>query len=297
MTLISFYPGKHVIEIGAGCGIVGITAAALGARSVVLTDLKSQQSHLLRNIELNYASWDSSCTSVSAGVLSFGDTSVTDNIPQIACDSGCSPDLFDVVLGADVGYDLSLHEPIARTVTSLLSSHLPCKSSDPPFNSVLSHSSTIATKQPVTRTALLAEEVRWRDIHCWYLESLSKNSREVPVDSNGDETLSESRALTPRIDSMGVEEVEEEKEDASDIQSSHTVTNSDRYNKLTSDTPTGLTSGTYSHSHSLLYEGGGKNSTDRSQVEDEVVPRKSRNSIHLLSISWTSDTGNCEQNS
>ena len=295
-STIPFYLGRDVIEIGAGCGLVGITAAALGARSVVLTDLKSQQSHLLRNIELNRASWDSSCTLVSAGVLQFGDTSVTDNIPQTASDSGCCPKVFDVVLGADVGYDLSLHEPIARTVTSLLSSRSPCDSFGRPISSMSSQSSIVETNQPFTRIALLAEEVRWRDIHCWYLESLSRNSTEFNANLNREETCCEITVRTPGSESMGIEK-EEDEEDVSNITSHHTVTNTDRYTEGVTDTPPAMAVGTYSHTHSLLFEGGGKNSLDSSQGDaDEGIARKSRNSIHLLSLSCISESQTCEQN-
>ena len=72
---------------------------------------------------------------------------------------------FDVILGADIGYDLSLHEPIGTTLISLL--HRERKKNETPncadFGSLNLH---------VPRIALLVEEIRWNDIHDWYISSV-----------------------------------------------------------------------------------------------------------------------------
>ena len=41
--------GKHILELGSGCGIVGICAAVLGASSVLLTD------KLIKNLQATYS--------------------------------------------------------------------------------------------------------------------------------------------------------------------------------------------------------------------------------------------------
>ena len=38
--------GKHLLELGAGCGAVGIASAAAGAARVVLTDTRASLQHL-----------------------------------------------------------------------------------------------------------------------------------------------------------------------------------------------------------------------------------------------------------
>jgi predicted nicotinamide N-methyase len=48
-----FWAGKHVLELGAGAGIVGILAGLQGASRVVLTDLGCLLPFLSTNISLN----------------------------------------------------------------------------------------------------------------------------------------------------------------------------------------------------------------------------------------------------
>ena len=116
---------------------------------MTLTDIRSQQSHLQRNIEINRLSYEGSCQRVSRAILHFGDqkliyevsssmveTNTIINTPSSGLDdevdiTGTCIDGhdvlfvtelqdFDVILGADIGYDLSLHEPIGITLISLL---------------------------------------------------------------------------------------------------------------------------------------------------------------------------------
>ncbi len=44
--------GKSVLEIGAGVGIVGLVAAALGAKPVLITDLPHLVPHINANIQV-----------------------------------------------------------------------------------------------------------------------------------------------------------------------------------------------------------------------------------------------------
>lgn len=167
--------GKDVVEIGSGCGLVGITAAVLGARSVTLTDILAQQSHLDRNIEINRPHWEGLCTRVESGVLQFGDIRVSNRSVTSKCHESAENEVnFDVVLGADIGYDLSLHEPIARTLSYLLSSEREAYSDKCPNNLVsgIAGSEMKSSRLSVSRTALLMEEIRWHDIHRWYIETL-----------------------------------------------------------------------------------------------------------------------------
>lgn len=70
---------------------------------------------------------------------------------------------FDVILGADIGYDLSLHEPIKRSITTLLQKPYPLRGDIP----------------CTPRVVLLVEEIRWGDIYAWYIETLLSNNSEM----------------------------------------------------------------------------------------------------------------------
>uniref|UniRef100_A0A0G4GHW1 Methyltransferase small domain-containing protein n=1 Tax=Chromera velia CCMP2878 TaxID=1169474 RepID=A0A0G4GHW1_9ALVE len=49
--------GTRVLELGAGTGLVGLSAAALGAEEVVLTDLAYALPNMRRNVEKTLGSW------------------------------------------------------------------------------------------------------------------------------------------------------------------------------------------------------------------------------------------------
>lgn len=171
-----------MVEIGAGCGLAGLTAAVLGARSVTLTDILSQQSHLQSNIKLNRPYFEGTCDNVDSAVLHFGDQELTYqarfcdtcHVENPLIQEGFGLQTFDVVLGADIGYDLSLHQPITRTLSSLLRGYASDEKGD-----------SAASIMP--RIALLAEEIRWSDIHKWYLESLCElATAQIPVKCDDD---------------------------------------------------------------------------------------------------------------
>lgn len=162
---------KSVLEVGCGCGLVGLLAKALGAELVVLTDLPQQLPVVQQNIELNHPpiSTDASAFTVrgdndrrysNRGIfcnqLEFGKALLNtegDYASRLDSSTDCSHYVdhdyqqFDVVLGSDIGYDLALHEPLLHTVKSS------CKRSG---------------------RVLIAEEIRWKDIHQWFLESMFK---------------------------------------------------------------------------------------------------------------------------
>ena len=179
----SIVQGKHVLELGSGCGLVGLIAAALGAKTVVLTDLATQQLHLQRNIELTRGLWSPQCDSVVTATLPFGDF---------------CPHLFsaEVLLGADIGYDPSLHEPISRTVAEFLRDEAEshdrneqkkeyenepndgrekCAGSNRgEENDDIIVAKTTSETMKSTKIALLAEEIRWKDVYAWYQEALQE---------------------------------------------------------------------------------------------------------------------------
>ncbi|XP_023017560.2 protein N-lysine methyltransferase METTL21D [Leptinotarsa decemlineata] len=77
-----FLVNKNVIELGAGVGCVGITAACLGA-NVLLTDLPVAIPLMSKNVETNKVAWQQSQGNVETMTLIWGEEA----------DIKCSPDI------------------------------------------------------------------------------------------------------------------------------------------------------------------------------------------------------------
>ncbi|MCL7040628.1 hypothetical protein MKW94_016120 [Papaver nudicaule] len=107
--------GKTVLELGAGMGIPGMTAALLGASHVVLTDVKSLITGLRNNVDIN-----SLGDRVKVGELVWGSeeswSSLVGNIPELA-------HRIDLVLMSDVFYDITSMPELGRTLKWIVKSN------------------------------------------------------------------------------------------------------------------------------------------------------------------------------
>jgi predicted nicotinamide N-methyase len=112
--------GKHVIELGAGCGQAGIAAAILGARSVVLTDQPEVLDHLASNVKRNNAAASAAgCSSFHAAPLVWSSTPSELAVPpEIATHQH-----WQVVLVADCCYSASMVAPLLNTILTLMQTH------------------------------------------------------------------------------------------------------------------------------------------------------------------------------
>eukprot|EP01038_Epipyxis_sp_PR26KG_P007637 gene7637-10396_t len=141
----SMFYNKRVLEIGAGCGLIGIVAAKLGASTVTITDIEAQVELIQQNIDLNFNEDEDVIMKPTTKCLYFGEE---DDVTQH----------YDIIIGTDIGYDLSLHQPISTTISSIL-------------NRSSIHNSNCY--------CIIVEEIRWLDIYQWYLESISSHLKIV----------------------------------------------------------------------------------------------------------------------
>mmetsp|Transcript_41699 Transcript_41699/g.103358 ORF Transcript_41699/g.103358 Transcript_41699/m.103358 type:complete len:348 (-) Transcript_41699:40-1083(-) len=108
--------GRTVLELGAGCGAVGLIAAKLGARSVTITDnqpevLRSLRAALrLNGLEgvagVRVASLDWAVEAGDNEHVPELDPVVVFEVISESCEGGLQPDdRFEVILGSDVVYE------------------------------------------------------------------------------------------------------------------------------------------------------------------------------------------------
>ena len=144
---------KRCLELGSGLGLVGLTAAYLGASSVVLTDLDCQLDILRRNVDMNRriceATSNSTMCECTVMKHAFGDIrSQTRDSDTDAENASLLLDI-EVVLGSDIGYDVDLLDKLSQSLEVLV--------------------------RPLCFTvALLAEEVRWNDVYEWHKQSVQQ---------------------------------------------------------------------------------------------------------------------------
>jgi hypothetical protein len=109
-----------VLELGAGTGLVGISAAALWKRDVLLTDLPSILPGLAANIDINHSLLQESGVSVSCASLDWNSPSsirVLQRDTSIEPHSSTKP---SVILAADTLYDGDHAPSMANTIQTWL---------------------------------------------------------------------------------------------------------------------------------------------------------------------------------
>ncbi|XP_033224513.1 LOW QUALITY PROTEIN: protein-lysine methyltransferase METTL21D-like [Belonocnema kinseyi] len=80
--------GKKVLELGAGIGSVGMTAACFGA-DVLMTDLEKAMPMLNKNAKLNQSHWKKSNGSVETEVLEWGKDLPKNFTPELVLLTDC----------------------------------------------------------------------------------------------------------------------------------------------------------------------------------------------------------------
>ncbi len=112
-------PGKRVLELGAGTGIVGLTAAAKGAKSVILTD----QPEMIPLLEQNIASNDLSVNAMALPLLWGCDQEETmSSLIEASSsmdDASKQAPIFDVICGSDILYSPENLELLLDTIVQV----------------------------------------------------------------------------------------------------------------------------------------------------------------------------------
>eukprot|EP01043_Picozoa_sp_COSAG02_P018725 COSAG02_NODE_882_length_16211_cov_27.762103_1_plen_349_part_00 len=116
----SVLKGAAVLDLGAGCGMTSIVAAALGAR-VSATDLPYSLALLQRNVDSNAELLAAAGGSVAVGSLDWLSTVNSGKLLKSCLDVARLLDTdFDIVLAADVIWDAELVEPLLCTIERAL---------------------------------------------------------------------------------------------------------------------------------------------------------------------------------
>ncbi len=174
-----------ILELGAGTGLVGLSAAALWRTNVVLTDLAPILPALQENVLLNRNLLDGRRGSVTCGILDWRDPSALKSYPlytshdqshELLVSPDSEDNKFSMILAADTVYDPSHPEMLVEVIKKWL------KRGD---------ESRVLIAYPM-RVAYL-EEIRelWTRISGIGLEVLEEGKEELPEMEWDDERLVE----------------------------------------------------------------------------------------------------------
>lgn len=101
---------KRVIELGSGCGVVGVAAAICGCKEIVMTDLSYALPLMKENVEINRAAWNDKDVVVSCKEC---DWFQPPRLDELLCGNNNKA---DVLLVADCVWLSSLIAPLLQTL-------------------------------------------------------------------------------------------------------------------------------------------------------------------------------------
>jgi predicted nicotinamide N-methyase len=108
--LFPSWAGQRVLELGCGTALCGLSAWALGAGDVVLTDAAQCGPVVQRSIN---ATRVSAADDEPVGAITYAALRWGDPVPEAAARE------FDVVVGSDLTYDTDDHQELLRTLVDV----------------------------------------------------------------------------------------------------------------------------------------------------------------------------------
>jgi predicted nicotinamide N-methyase len=106
---------KRVLELGSGCGLVGIAAAMVGAKEVVMTDLQYSLPLMRENVLRNKSAYDKT-TFLSCKECDWFNPSEISTLFHSTSDDKNNESYPDVILVADCVWLSSLVTPLLQTL-------------------------------------------------------------------------------------------------------------------------------------------------------------------------------------
>lgn len=141
-----FHQNQHFLELGSGCGVVGMSASLLGARSVTLTDLPELLPFLQANVDANLKNIEHAREQQVMSldcVITCESCDWTEQLPHIF-----QKTLYDVILVADCIWIESLVLPLFDTLKNLTENDTNYQRNHP--ISVIDDSSKVSSRVPET---------------------------------------------------------------------------------------------------------------------------------------------------
>lgn len=142
--------GKKVLELGSGCGLVGLVLADQLGADVTLTDLPSVVDNLMANVAANPVGRDSNGGRTRVKPFCWGDP-----IDELLADGP-----FDYVVGTDVAYSELLIPTLLRSAAMIASA-----SEELGRSSMTSATRAASKSEKHACTVLLANEMRCEKAH------------------------------------------------------------------------------------------------------------------------------------
>lgn len=106
---------KRVLELGSGCGLVGIAAAMVGAKEVVMTDLHYALPLMRQNVLRNKSTHDEAIL-ISCKECDWFNPPAISNLLHTTLDDKNNEQYPDVILVADCVWLSSLVTPLLQTL-------------------------------------------------------------------------------------------------------------------------------------------------------------------------------------